>query len=151
MKHIKLFEAFLGDDSIEAGIIPFLKFPEGYKAVVSDDINVPIIKDGKEVGFYRFSGIGEFDDVDYVIAETIFVEPEHRRKGIYGAIINAALEYCKKTGKANGVVSFPFDADSGDFERSKDANAFWENLVSKKMAEKHDTEDGIVYTTINKR
>jgi GNAT superfamily N-acetyltransferase len=143
MKYIKLFESFR--DLPEEGSIPFLKLPSGFTTEVGDT-DVTILKDGKEAGSFRFSGIGDFDGTDYIMAEMIFVEPEHRRKGIYGSIINAALMYAKKSGKAEGVVSFPFDADSGDFERSADANAFWENLVSKGKAIKHETEDGIVYT-----
>jgi len=148
MKYVKLFEGFLNESSIETQIIPFLKLPVGYTTVIEDDdINVTILNNGKEAGFFRFSGTETFKGIDYIVAETIFIEPEHRRKGIYGAIINAAILYGKKNGKTKGVISFPFDMDSGDFERSQDANAFWENLVVNKKAVKHKTDDGIIYTT----
>jgi GNAT superfamily N-acetyltransferase len=136
----------MADQSVEEGILPFLKLPEGYTTVTGDDINVSIIKDNKEAGFFRFSGISDVEGTDYILAETIFLEPEHRRKGIYGAIINAALTFAKKSGRAEGVASYPFDPDMGEIPRSKDADAFWEDLVKKKKAKKQKTEDGIVYT-----
>lgn len=64
----------------------------------------------------------------FLVMGTIFVEDKFKRKGIYSNIINSSLEYSKLLG-LDGVVSFNYDIDSGEFERTKEATLVWENLL----------------------
>ncbi len=98
-------------------------------------------------GEFRFGGIEEHNGTDYVVSEMVWLKDQFKRKGIYSAIIQGAVDYGKATGKADGVISYQFDMSS-EQERSRDADLFWEGLVSKGKAVSEDFFDGEEDTTV---
>lgn len=141
MKHIELFENFVNKEHerLEMAVSKFVKYPGiSFK---DGGIDVMFYVDGELAGEYRFSGIYQ----GYIVAEVIVVEPKFKRRGLYSAIIDGAVEYCKATKKAKGIMSAPFDADGMDIPRSAEANAFWAGLEKKGKARRKDTEEGPEY------
>lgn len=87
----------------------------------------------------------EFEDEscngEYIATNTIEVEPEFRNKGVYFSILSAVKELAKSKG-LDGVLSPPYDLDSGEVKRSKLATDMWKHLVKKGLAIKAKSEDG---------
>ncbi len=131
-------------------VVDYIKYPN---LVIKHDENdrsfYYMFIDNKKVGEYSFSSPLDFMGKTYLPIQTVFVEKEFRNKGIYSAVIEAGKKYALSIG-LSGVVSFPFDTDSGEFERSSDANLFWKSQVIKNKAKgwKSADEGGIVYITI---
>jgi len=133
MKHLRLFEEFENADSYVADMI---KYP-GLTCKPAGINTIMVIND-EEVGEFRFAGVDNFYGKRYLIEEMIYVEKKYRRKGIYSAVIDAAIKYAKSKGLA-GVISTAYDMDIGQ-KRSDDNDNFWENLVRQGKAKKVESE-----------
>lgn len=141
------FDKFI-NESIEAEIIEYIKYP-GLE-IKKSNIDYNLFIDKKYAGDFRFSGIENYKGTDYVVTEMVDIKDEYKKKGIYSAIIQGAIDWGKATKKADGVISFQFVSD--EFKRSVEADAFWESWVKKGRAVKEKYNDGheetFVYHTI---
>lgn len=76
---------------------------------------------------------------DFIPISTVEINDEFKGKGLYGRILSLLADKVNLLYKeADGIASFKYDTESGDFERTESAERAWNKLLKiNKKAKKH--------------
>lgn len=153
IKDWKIFES--NTDFNNEDILKYVDYP-GFTFKKNKLNNFNLYLNDINIGFFRADSFVTINGSEYLVIDTVYLDEDQQRKGIYKAIIKGLAKYGKKesVGKFrplyNGVASYPFDISS-DTERTQEATAFWEKMYNERNAFKRlDRDGGYIYWTTKK-